>query len=183
MPCIRLLEATGLRYTIHGEVKGKRIKRMLEEVQHLLPEKGDSLSLREYRLSGRYGEARVRLLVARVLEEKPLHIFAVPLHQARTAKSVYQEFEHRFSIETSYRMIRKVKAWTTSKSPALSTYLFSVAVLLYNLWILAKIHLPEQEADQVEEAPGRRKWKLRMRMFTGFIRLALELKVLIKEVI
>lgn len=181
VPCIRLLEAGGLRYTIHGEVKGKRIKRMLDEVEHLLPEKGDSLSLGEYKLSGKYGEAGVRLLAARVLEEKPLHIFAVPLDESRGAKSVYGEFEHRFSIETSYRMIGKVKAWTTSKSPALRAYLFGVAVLLYNLWILAKIRLQEQEAEGAEGAPGRR--KLRMRMFTGLIRLALELKALIKEVI
>ena len=178
VPCIRLLKARGLRYTIHGEARGRRIQGMLEQVEGRLPEQGDALYLGEYVLdSSRYGKAKVKLLAARAMEDKPLHVYAVPIEEARKAYNVYGEYEHRFGIDTSYRMIREVWAWTRSKSASLRAFLFFLAVLIYNLWVLAKA-IGRQVADEggiVQEE--------RLQMMMWFLRLTVELRALIGEVI
>lgn len=48
---------------------------------------------------------------------------------------VRQLYRKRFGIETSYRCIRKVRAWTTSRNGALRFVLISLAFILVNLWI------------------------------------------------
>jgi putative transposase len=44
-------------------------------------------------------------------------------------------YRKRFGIETSYRCIRQVRAWTTSRNGALRFLLISLAFILVNLWV------------------------------------------------
>jgi hypothetical protein len=50
-------------------------------------------------------------------------------------KTVRKLYRKRFGIETSYRCIRKVRAWTTSRNGALRFLLISLAFILVNLWV------------------------------------------------
>ena len=51
------------------------------------------------------------------------------------AKSVRKRYRKRFGIETSYRCMRQVRAWTTSRNGALRFLLISLAFILVNLWV------------------------------------------------
>ena len=50
-------------------------------------------------------------------------------------KTVRKRYRKRFGIETSYRCMRKVRAWTTSRNGALRFLLLSLGFILTNLWI------------------------------------------------
>lgn len=50
-------------------------------------------------------------------------------------KSVRKLYRKRFGIETSYRCMRKVRAWTTSRNGALRFLLMSLGFILINLWL------------------------------------------------
>jgi len=50
-------------------------------------------------------------------------------------KSVRKLYRKRFGIETSYRCMRQVRAWTTSRNGALRFLLMSLAFILVNLWV------------------------------------------------
>ena len=50
-------------------------------------------------------------------------------------KSVRKRYRKRFGIETSYRCMRQVRAWTTSRNGALRFLLMSLAFILVNLWV------------------------------------------------
>lgn len=52
--------------------------------------------------------------------------------QPRTARKWYRR---RFGIETSYRCMRQVRAWTTSRNGALRFLLLSLAFILVNFWV------------------------------------------------
>ena len=66
-------------------------------------------------------------------------------------KSVRKLYRKRFGIETSYRCIRKVRAWTTSRNGALRFLLISLAFILVNLWVELR-----HRFCQLKQ-PGRRK--------------------------
>jgi hypothetical protein len=67
----------------------------------------------------------VHLLVAKPIEGQRLHVYAAPGGEAGRARRVYGVYERRFGVDTSYRVIRKVWAWTRSKSPSLRAFLFT----------------------------------------------------------
>jgi hypothetical protein len=50
-------------------------------------------------------------------------------------KTVRKRYRKRFGIETSYRCMRKVRAWTTSRNGALRFLLMSLGFILTNLWV------------------------------------------------
>jgi putative transposase len=50
-------------------------------------------------------------------------------------KTVRQLYRKRFGIETSYRCMRLVRAWTTSRNGALRFLLMSLGFILVNLWV------------------------------------------------
>lgn len=50
-------------------------------------------------------------------------------------KSVRKRYRKRFGIETSYRCMRQVRAWTTSRNGALRFLLMSLGFILVNLWV------------------------------------------------
>lgn len=49
-------------------------------------------------------------------------------------KTIYRRYRFRFGIETSYRILRRVRIKTTSRNPALRFFLFGFALLLVNIW-------------------------------------------------
>jgi hypothetical protein len=55
-----------------------------------------------------------------------------PLHH------VYQEYRLRFGIESTYRLMNRVRARTSSQSPGLRLLLFGIALSLVNIWVFLK---------------------------------------------
>jgi hypothetical protein len=51
---------------------------------------------------------------------------------------IYEEYRHRFAIESSYRLMNQVRARTASASVALRLFFVALAFLLLNLWTLVK---------------------------------------------
>lgn len=51
---------------------------------------------------------------------------------------VYQEYRRRFGIECSYRMLRRVRASTTSRNPSLRFFLLGVGLILVNAWVFLR---------------------------------------------
>ena len=47
---------------------------------------------------------------------------------------VYEQYRRRFGIECSYRMVRRVRASTTSRNPSLRFFLLGVGLILVNAW-------------------------------------------------
>lgn len=51
---------------------------------------------------------------------------------------VFEEYRHRFAIESSYRLMNSVRARTASTSPSLRLFYVALALLLLNLWSFVK---------------------------------------------
>jgi len=51
---------------------------------------------------------------------------------------VYDEYRRRFGIECSYRMLRRVRASTTSRNPSLRFFLLGVGLILVNAWVFLR---------------------------------------------
>ncbi len=51
-----------------------------------------------------------------------------------SVEKVHEQYRRRFGIECSYRSLRRVRATTTSRNPALRFFLLSVGLLLVNVW-------------------------------------------------
>ncbi|MEW6287425.1 MAG: hypothetical protein AB1509_14475 [Chloroflexota bacterium] len=51
---------------------------------------------------------------------------------------IYQEYRQRFGIECSYRSLRRVRATTTSRNPALRFFLLGVGLILLNAWVFLR---------------------------------------------
>jgi IS4 transposase len=63
-------------------------------------------------------------------------------------------YRRRFGIETSYRCMGQVRAWTTSRNPALRFLLMALGFILVNLWIELRWHfaqIPRRGARRVDE--------------------------------
>ena len=76
---------------------------------------------------GRYGRHGVEWF-AYVL----LGCVRTPLHQ------IYQEYRLRFGIESTYRLMNRVRARTSSRSPGLRLLLVGIAMSLVNIWVYLK---------------------------------------------
>ena len=55
-----------------------------------------------------------------------------------TPHQVYTKYRRRFGIEASYRLLRQVKVLTNSRNPALRFFLLGLALLMQNVWVLAR---------------------------------------------
>jgi len=53
-------------------------------------------------------------------------------------KTVYRCYRFRFGIESSYRILRRVRVKTSAQNPALRFFLLGFALLLVNLWALLR---------------------------------------------
>jgi len=81
---------------------------------------------------GEDGQATFRLVT---MEEKgKLYIFAT--NTRIRPERIRRLFRRRWGIETSYRMVNKFLARTTSKIYSVRKLYFYLAILLYNLWVL-----------------------------------------------
>jgi hypothetical protein len=49
-------------------------------------------------------------------------------------QQIYQRYRSRFGIESSYRILRRVRIKTTSRNPAFRFFVLGFALLLVNLW-------------------------------------------------
>ncbi|MBS1249181.1 MAG: hypothetical protein MAG431_00754 [Chloroflexi bacterium] len=55
-----------------------------------------------------------------------------------SADKVYQQYRRRFGVECSYRLLRRVRATTTSRNPTMRFFLQSVGLILTNAWVFLK---------------------------------------------
>jgi hypothetical protein len=76
---------------------------------------------------GRYGRHGVEWFVYVLLG--PIQ---PPLHQ------IYEEYRLRFGIESTYRLMNKVRARTSSRSPGLRLLFVSIGLTLANIWVFLK---------------------------------------------
>jgi hypothetical protein len=51
---------------------------------------------------------------------------------------VFEEYRRRFGVECSYRLLRRVRATTTSRNPALRFFLLSIGLILTNIWVFLR---------------------------------------------
>src|SRR5512134_1609958 len=51
---------------------------------------------------------------------------------------VYQEYRRRFGIECSYRLLRRMRASTTSRNPSLRFFLLGIGLILVNTWVFLR---------------------------------------------
>jgi hypothetical protein len=51
---------------------------------------------------------------------------------------VYRQYRRRFGVECSYRLLRRVRATTTSRNPAMRFFLLSIGLILTNAWVFLK---------------------------------------------
>jgi len=56
----------------------------------------------------------------------------------RSADEIYEQYRRRFGIECSYRLLRRIRATTTSRNPALRFFLLSIGLILTNVWVFLK---------------------------------------------
>ena len=53
-------------------------------------------------------------------------------------EKIYREYRRRFGIECSYRLLRRVRATTTSRNPALRFFLLSIGLIMTNAWVFLR---------------------------------------------
>lgn len=71
------------------------------------------------------------------------------------AETIGKDYEKRWGIETSYRVINDFLPKTTSTDFALRQFYYRMAVLLYNMWVLVNVLVGEAigREDFVDESP------------------------------
>ena len=86
-------------------------------------------------------------------------------------KTIYRRYRFRFGIESSYRILRRVRVKTTSRNPALRFFLLGFALLLVNIWAFLRWF--------VARIPGRGPYRLdptlfQFQAFVAILRRAVE---------
>jgi putative transposase len=62
----------------------------------------------------------------------------IVVHLDWSPDKVYEEYRRRFGIECSYRLLRRVRAITTSPNPALRFFLLGIGLVLVNTWVFLR---------------------------------------------
>lgn len=62
----------------------------------------------------------------------------IVIHLDWSPQKIYKEYRRRFGVECSYRLMRRVRAITTSLNPALRFFLLGVGLLLVNVWVFLR---------------------------------------------
>ena len=86
-------------------------------------------------------------------------------------EKVHHEYRRRFGVECSYRILRRVRALTTSRNPALRFFLLAVGMILVNAWVFFRWEFARLLA------PGPRRvneTRLRFHRFTRLLIRAIE---------
>lgn len=53
-------------------------------------------------------------------------------------EKIHHQYRRRFGIECSYRIMRRVRAMTTSRNPAVRFFLLAVGMILVNAWVFLR---------------------------------------------
>ena len=62
----------------------------------------------------------------------------IVIHLDWLARKIYRRYRRRFGIECSYRMLRRVRATTTSRNPAVRFFLLGIGLVLLNTWVFLR---------------------------------------------
>jgi putative transposase len=62
----------------------------------------------------------------------------IVIHLDWSPRMIYQLYRRRFGIECSYRLMRRVRASTTSRNPAVRFFLLGIGLLLINIWVFLR---------------------------------------------
>jgi hypothetical protein len=94
--------------------------------------------------SNQYGALTVPLAIVRTYtshqrskrkKRRATWLVYVVLNGQFNPKTIRHLYRKRFGIEASYRCMRQVRAWTTSRNGALRFLLISLGFILINLWV------------------------------------------------
>lgn len=88
-----------------------------------------------------------------------------------TPEKVHHEYRRRFGIECSYRILRRVRAMTTSRNPAVRFFLLAVGMLLVNAWVFLRWEFARVLAPGLRRVDESR---LRFHRFTRLLIRAIE---------
>jgi putative transposase len=84
---------------------------------------------------------------------------------------IYDTYRRRFGIECSYRLLRRVRASTTSRNPAVRFFLLGVGLLLVNVWVFLRWEFARLMARGPRRVGPER---LRFHRFTRFLIRSIE---------
>jgi putative transposase len=84
---------------------------------------------------------------------------------------VYEEYRRRFGIECSYRMLRRVRASTTSRNPSLRFFLLGIGLILVNVWVFLRWTFSRLMAHGPRRVDPSR---FRLHRFTNFLTRTVE---------
>jgi IS4 transposase len=79
-----------------------------------------------------------------------------------SVENIYQKYRRRFGVECSYRLLRRVRATTTSRNPALRFFLLGFGLILTNAWVFLR-----WEFARLMAAGPRRVEQARFRLGSG----------------
>ena len=88
-----------------------------------------------------------------------------------TPMKIYKHYRRRFGVECSYRMMRQVRAITTSKNPALRFFLLGFGLLLVNIWVRFRWMFTRKSGPGLRRVETDR---FRLKRFAYFLRRAIE---------
>ena len=86
-------------------------------------------------------------------------------------EKIHHEYRRRFGIECSYRILRRVRATTTSRNPALRFFLLAVGMILVNTWVFFRWEFARLLAPGLRRVDETR---LRFHRFTRLLIRAIE---------
>lgn len=104
-------------------------------------------------------------------QRSPAWLVYVCLDVADPPQRVRKRYRRRFGIESSYRLVEKVRARTTSRSPVLRFLLLGLAVLIVNMWIRLHwlyLRMPGRGPRRVA------RWRFRLDRMAHFLTRAIE---------
>lgn len=88
-----------------------------------------------------------------------------------SAEKIYQEYRRRFGVECSYRLLRRVRATTTSRNPTLRFFLLSIGLILTNVWVFLRWEFARLMAAGPRRVEEKR---FRLHRFSRFLVRAIE---------
>jgi putative transposase len=89
----------------------------------------------------------------------------IVLHLDWSLRKIYRRYRRRFGIECSYRLMRSVRAKTTSRNPTLRFFLLGIALIMLNTWVFLRWEFARKPG------PGPRRVGLDRFRFYRFTRL------------
>jgi len=84
---------------------------------------------------------------------------------------IHDEYRRRFGVECSYRLLRRIRATTTSRNPVLRFFLLSIGLILVNVWAFLRwefARLMARGPRRVDEP------RFRLHRFTRFLVRSIE---------